>query len=126
MYNVMMCYNVDKLFSSLLLYSEVDLREESSIIPPFLPQIVIPSGSSNHSFLLPVVSNSNPVSWQLGGPLDYYSADAGTPQGVTVQQLTGMVTVDTQYITTGQYSVQLVITDLFTGLEVSMTADTTM
>lgn len=120
------CYNVDKFFSSLLLYSEVDLREESSIIPPFLPQIVIPSDSSNHSFLLPVVSNSNPVSWQLGGPLDYYSADAGTPQGVTVQQLTGIVTVDTQYITAGQYSIQLVMTDLFTGLEVSMTADTTM
>lgn len=102
-----------------MLYSEVDLTEDLSITPPFIPQIIIPSDSANHSFFLPVVTNGNPVSWQLGGPLEYYSADAGTPQGVSVQQLSGMVTVETQYITPGQYSVQLVMTDLFTGLEVS-------
>ena len=105
---------------SLLLYSKVDLTEDSAVIPPFLPHIVVPSDSAIHSFFLPVVvSNSNPVSWQLGGPLEYYSADAGSPQGVMVQELSGMVTVDTQYIIPGQYSVQLVMTDLFTGLEVS-------
>ena len=110
---------LSNFFSSLLLYSEVDLTEDLSVIPPFLPYIVIPGDSSNHSFFLPVVSNGNPVSWQLGSPLEYYSADAGTPQGVTVQQLSGMVTVDTRYIIPGRYSVQLVMTDLFTGLEVS-------
>ena len=88
-------------------------------MPPFIPQVIIPSDSLNHSFYLPVVTNGNPVSWQLGGPLEYYSADAGTPQGVSVQQLSGLVTMDTRYITPGQYSVQLVFTDVFTGLEVS-------
>ena len=116
---------LSNFFSSLLLYTEVDLTEELSVIPPFLPHIVIPADSSNHSFFLPVVSNGNPTSWQLGGPLEYYSADAGTPQGVTVQQLSGMVTVDTRYILPGQYSVQLVMIDLFTGLEVSNNCTTT-
>lgn len=88
-------------------------------MPPFLPEIIIPSDSFNHSFYLPVASSGNPVSWQLGGPLQYYSADAGTPQGVTIQQLSGLVTVNTQYITPGRYSVQLILTDLFTELEVS-------
>ena len=95
------------------------MTEDISLKPPFLPQIVVPSNSFSHSFTLPVVANGNPVSWQLGGPLEYYSADAGSPQGVSVQELSGMVTMDTRYITPGRYSVQLVFTDLFTGLEVS-------
>lgn len=107
-------------YFSILLYSEVDLTEDSSLVPPLLPQIVIPSDTLNHSFFLPVVSNGNPVSWQLGSPLEYYSADAGTPQGITIQQLSGILTVDTRYITPGQYSVQLVFTDVFTELEVSV------
>jgi len=114
------CHFISLPYFSLLLYSEVDLTEDSSVMPPLLPQIVIPSDSLNHSFFLPVVSNGNPVSWQLGSPLEYYSADAGTPQGITIQQLSGMITVDTQYITPGQYSVQIVFTDLFTELKVSI------
>ena len=102
-----------------MLYSEVDLTEDSSLKPPFLPQIVVPDNSLSHSFFLPVVTNGNPVSWQLGGPLEYYSTDAGTPQGITIQQLSGMVTMDTEYTTPGHYSIQLVFTDVFTGLEVS-------
>jgi len=74
---------------------------------------------SQHSFFLPVVAPGNPVLWQLGGTQEYYSAYAGTPQGVSVEQLSGIVTVDTQYITPGHYSVQFVLTDIFTGLEVS-------
>lgn len=120
--NVMLLYPIlvynFSTVSSLLLYADVDLTEDMSPTPPLLPHIVVSKDTLNHSFFIPVVSNGNPVSWQLGGPLQYYSADSGTPQGITVQQLSGMVTVDTQYMIPGHYSVQLVITDLFTGLEV--------
>jgi len=89
-------------------------------MPPLLSHIIIPGDMSQHSFFLPVVAPGNPVSWQLGGTREYYSADAGTPQGVSVEQLSGVVIVDTRYITPGYYSIQFVLTDIFTGLEVSL------
>jgi len=107
------------LSSSIWLSSEVDLSEDASLMPPLLSHVIIPGDMLQHSFFLPVIAPGNPVSWRLGGTREYYSADAGTPQGISVEKLSGVVTVDTGNITPGRYSVQFVLTDIFTGLEVS-------
>ena len=51
--------------------------------------------------------------------MDYRSSQAGAPQGLEISYTTGLVTWDTSYVTPGDYSVQVIVEDAFTGMRVS-------
>ena len=51
--------------------------------------------------------------------MDYRSSQAGAPQGLEISYTTGHVTWDTSYVMPGDYSVQVVVEDAFTGIRVS-------
>ena len=51
--------------------------------------------------------------------MDYRSSQAGAPQGLEISYTTGHVTWDTRYVMPGDYSVQVVVEDAFTGIRVS-------
>ena len=51
--------------------------------------------------------------------MDYKSSQAGAPQGLEISYTTGHVTWDTTHVTPGDYSVQIVVEDAFTGIRVS-------
>ena len=51
--------------------------------------------------------------------MDYKSSQAGSPQGLEISYATGHVTWDISYVTPGDYSMQVVVEDAFTGIRVS-------
>ena len=51
--------------------------------------------------------------------MDYRSSQAGAPQGLEISYMTGHMTWDTTYVIPGDYSVQVVVEDAFTGIRVS-------
>ena len=52
--------------------------------------------------------------------MDYKSSQAGAPQGLEISYTTGHVTWDTSHVIPGDYSVQVVVEDAFTGMRVSV------
>ena len=50
--------------------------------------------------------------------MDYRSSQAGAPQGLEISYTTGHVTWDTSYVMPGDYSIQVVVEDAFTGIRV--------
>ena len=50
--------------------------------------------------------------------MDYRSSQAGAPQGLEISYMTGHVTWNTRYVTPGDYSVQIIVEDAFTGIRV--------
>ena len=50
--------------------------------------------------------------------MDYRSSQAGAPQGLEISYTTGHVTWDTRYVMPGDYSVQIIVEDAFTGIRV--------
>lgn len=57
--------------------------------------------------------------YYLGDSMDYRSSQAGAPQGLEISYMTGHMTWDTTYVIPGDYSVQVVVEDAFTGIRVS-------
>ena len=51
--------------------------------------------------------------------MDYKSSQAGAPQGLEISYTTGHVTWDMSQVTPGDYSVQVVVEDAFTGIKVN-------
>ena len=50
--------------------------------------------------------------------MDYRSSQSGAPQGLEISYTTGRVTWDISHVMPGDYSVQVVVEDAFTGIRV--------
>ena len=51
--------------------------------------------------------------------MNYRSSQGGPPQGLEISYTTGHVTWDPDHVIPGDYSVQVVVEDIFTGITVS-------
>lgn len=106
--------------STLVITAGVDLTYASSPLLPTLPSITFHRSTELQQFFFSAVHpESHPLLFSLGTPRDYRSSHAGTPQGLQVAYTTGHVTWNTSHVTPGSYSVQLVVIDAFTNVQVS-------
>ena len=105
----------------LVLSVGVDLTYDASPTLPTLPPVTLtPSqGSPQHFFHTPLHSQLHPLTHALGTIVNYQSSHGGSPQGLEVSYSSGHVTWDTAHVTPGEYSVQLITEDAFTGIRVS-------
>lgn len=105
--------------TTLSLRTEVDLTFSSS---PILPRSTIitfqRSPRLQQYFLAAHHPGAHPLLFALGVASDYGSSQSGTPQGLRVAYSTGHVTWDTSHVMPGRYSVQVVVEDAFTGIQV--------
>ena len=99
----------------------VDLTYTSSPVLPTLPKVILtPSQVTPQSFFFTGLHpQSHPLLYTLATPINYQSSQAGSPQGLAISYTTGQVTWDVNNVALGDYSVQIVVEDAFTGVQVS-------
>ena len=107
----------DIFVSRLALSVAVDLTYAGSPVLPVLPIAHFARGLKNGGFFYSAAAPmENQLSYSFGVPIDYRSAQAGTPQTLTISESTGHVTWDTTHIASGDYSTMLAVRDTRTGL----------
>lgn len=98
----------------------VDLTHNSSPLVPSLPLVIMRSGQGRqYMYYSAIAILEHSVSYTFGDAIDYRSVQAGTPQGIEIIPITGHMTWNTDHVTPGDYSVQLVTKDINTNLRVA-------
>lgn len=99
----------------------IDLTYSSSPTLPTLTPITFiksPASPIQQFFFTASHPQAHPLVYYLGDSMDYRSSQAGTPQGLEISYTTGHVTWDISHVMPGDYSVQIVVEDAFTGIRV--------
>ena len=100
----------------------VDLTYSKSPTLPTLTTVTFtksPASPTQQFFFTASHPHAHPLVYYLGDSMDYKSSQAGSPQGLKVSYTTGHVTWDISHVMPGEYSVQIVVEDAFTGIRVS-------
>lgn len=99
---------------------DVDLTQPTSPTLPTLPRVILtPSQPLQPFFYTALHSNGHPLVYYLGNAVNYQSSQGGAPQWLEIEYSTGQVTWEPDHVTTGDYSVQVIVEDIFTGIKVS-------
>ena len=105
--------------TGLTITADIDCSHASSPILPTLPLITMSRSDALQQFFYTAHHRGNhPLLYQFGSAYNYGSSQSGTPQGLAVGYTSGHVTWDTSRVVPGSYSVQMVVTDAFTNIEV--------
>ncbi len=98
----------------------VDLSFSASPVLPVLSTVVFHRSDAVQEFFFTTHSSEgHPLLYAFGTPHDYRSSQSGTPQGLEIAYATGHVTWNTSHVLPGSYSVQILVVDAFTNIEVS-------
>ena len=100
----------------------IDLTYSSSPTLPTLTPVTFtksPASPIQQFFFTASHPQAHPLVYYLGDSMDYKSSQAGAPQGLEISYTTGHVTWDISHVIPGEYSVQVVVEDAFTGIRVS-------
>ena len=104
----------------MTLETGVDLAQTTSPTLPTLPQVTLtPSQTSQLFYYTALHTNGHPLVYRLGNSLNYQSSQGGAPHWLDVDYTTGHLTWDVDHVTPGDYSIQIIVEDLFTGIYVS-------
>ncbi len=98
----------------------VDLTQTTSPTLPTLPRVTLtPSQPSQPLYYSALHGNGHPLIYYLGDATNYQSSQGGGPQWLDIDYATGHVTWDSDRVTPGDYNVQVIVEDIFTGITVS-------
>jgi len=105
--------------TDLAITVDIDCSHAFSPILPTLPLVTLSrSDALQQLFYTAHHRENHPLLYQLGSAYNYRSSQSGTPQGLAVGYSSGHITWDTSRVVPGSYSVQMVVTDAFTHIEV--------
>lgn len=98
----------------------VDLTFSSSPLVPALPLVHWVAAGGNQYFHYPALTSmETSILYSFGDSIDYRSVQAGSPQGLEIVPVSGHMIWNTEHVTPGDYSVQVVTKDIETGLRVA-------
>jgi subtilisin-like proprotein convertase family protein len=112
-------YLTNNRHTLLTIYALVNLHYQSSPVIPILPIIDFQVSHIIQVFHFVGKSRGNPLIYSLGEAYNYHSSQAGPPQGLTIDAVTGWLRWNTSLASPGHYSVHVVTQDLFSGVNVT-------
>ncbi len=102
--------------------TSVDLSYNSSPTLPTLTSVTLVRSSLLQEFFYTAYQfEGHPLLYAFSEA--YGSSQSGTPQGLEISYTTGHVTWNTSHVIPGSYSVQIVVVDAFTNIQVSKFSD---